>query len=63
VNALCYSKPTNIEMDRYAREDVDLVVIFGRMDGVKIDLEMECNSIKFDQYFSLHFTHLMKFLS
>lgn len=32
-------RPKYIETDRFVHEDVDLVVIFGRMDAAKLDLK------------------------
>lgn len=34
-------RPRYIEMDHFVREDVDLVVIFGRMDDAKLGLKLK----------------------
>lgn len=47
VNARDYLKLKYIEMDHFVHEDVDLAVIFGRMDDAKLDLKKEQYKLKF----------------
>lgn len=42
-------RPKYIEIDHFVHEDVDLVVIFGRMGDAKLGLKLKCLLDKFKE--------------